>query len=340
MKILCLCLPGLGNTLLFTPALRVLRTMHPEAQIDVLVMYESSRQVLEGNPHVDKVLLFPFRDAGGLKSLRFLLGLRGKYDVSILGYPANRLEYNVISFLIHAKRRAGHRYLRRDRLSWLNNRCLTENDRLHDYQENIRLAGLFGYGGTPGKLDVFPDHEAARRWWTAQGLGGNVVALHTGTSLDKGAPHRRWPPERFGALARELIAAGWRVVLVDGPAETETNKIVRRGAPRVVPVHLPVRTLAGVLARCRCLVSNDSGIMHLAAAVRIPVVAIFGPTSTRYVEPLTEHRIVSRGLACQPCFVYSTKPLTCERSFECMDIPVEDVLRAVTEIVQTDIDLT
>ena len=123
MKILILALSGIGDALMFTPALKLLQQSNPTAQIDALVMFKGTKEIYENNPNFNKVIHFDFLKEGAINSLKFILGLRNKYDATINVYPSNRKEYNIISFLIGAKQRAAVDYLRMNtqNLSWLNN---------------------------------------------------------------------------------------------------------------------------------------------------------------------------------------------------------------------------
>ena len=99
-KILVFCLAGIGDTLMCTPTLRILRQALPSAKIDVLVMHEGSKNILECSPDVDHVIQWNFVKYGFFKSLKFCLKLRKKnYDVSLMSYPSNRYEYNMVSHL-------------------------------------------------------------------------------------------------------------------------------------------------------------------------------------------------------------------------------------------------
>jgi heptosyltransferase II len=141
MKILVIALSGIGDALMFTPAFKNLRKNLPNAEIDALVMYHGGKEIYSANSNLNKVIHFNFLEEGVLKSLKFLLQLRKKYDASINVYPANRKEYNLISFIIGAKKRAGVVYLRENKsnLGFLNNVRVLENDEVHNVQTNIKL---------------------------------------------------------------------------------------------------------------------------------------------------------------------------------------------------------
>ncbi len=130
MKILIIALSGIGDALMFTPALKLLKKNLPEAQIDALVMVKGAEDIYSSNPNINQVYYFDFLKERKLKSLKFVGGLRNKYDASINVYPSNRKEYNTINFLIGAKQRVGVRYLRRNKqnFGFLNNVTIPEDD--------------------------------------------------------------------------------------------------------------------------------------------------------------------------------------------------------------------
>lgn len=116
---------------------------------------------------------------------------------------------------------------------------------------------------------------------------------------------KRWLPERFAAVADTLASRGAQVALVGGPAEKQVGEAIaaQMTAPaRVLCGQTTLPELVGVLARLRLLVTNDSGPMHLAAALGVPVVAVFGPTDWRETHPVGDaHRIVREPVHCAPC---------------------------------------
>ncbi len=141
MKILIVALSGIGDALMFTPALKLISKAEPDSEIDALVMLKGAKDIFERNKNINKVIYFDFLKEGVFNSLKFLLSLRKKYDASINVYPSNRKEYNIISFLIGAKKRAGVEYLRKNpqNFGFLNNVRFTEEDSLHNVQTNIVL---------------------------------------------------------------------------------------------------------------------------------------------------------------------------------------------------------
>ncbi|MFQ6093816.1 MAG: glycosyltransferase family 9 protein [bacterium] len=350
MRILVLCLPGLGDTLMFTPALKLLRAHFPDADIKALVMYRGSYEVLEGNPHLDEVILWEFLKEGFLKSLRFMLRLRRqRYDVSIIAFPANRLQYNMVSFLAGAKLRLGHQYRHQNlvHLPFVNHRTILESDELHNVEENLRLISLLGVGteGVQPALEIYPsqaDYEQAEAFWAERKLSQKpfVFGIHVWSTTLKDMHLKCWDRAKFAALIDRLKESyDCEILLFEGPHDREVNdSIINAVRHRPIVVRgTTVKGTATILQRCSLLVANDSGVMHVGAAVGVPIVAIFGPTNQKWVGPLSERcMLVKKDLPCQPCFIYSTKHLECKAglNFECLTaIEVEDVLSAVETVL-------
>jgi ADP-heptose:LPS heptosyltransferase len=131
--------------------------------------------------------------------------------------------------------------------------------------------------------------DEARAWLTARNVRGSFLALHPGS----GGRAKRWPAERFAELASRSADP---VVWLLGPAEAGDEELREMGE-RVgtVAEELPLSTLAGLLARCRAYVGNDSGVTHLAAAVGAPTVALFGPTDPATWAPRGKRVVVLGG---------------------------------------------
>ena len=215
MKILILALSGIGDALIFTPALKFLRNALPDAQIDALTMIGGARDIYKRNPNIDNVFLFEFLKEGSLKSLNYVLTMRGKYDATINVYPSNRKEYNIINFLLGAKKRVGVNYLRKDfqNLGWLNNVTITENDNLHNSRTNIKLVEKLLDRDLNNQEPAFEffltedDKKAAETFLKEKEISDSdiIIGFHPGTAVLKNHIKRRWEPEKFAELAQRLI---------------------------------------------------------------------------------------------------------------------------------------
>lgn len=351
-QVLVIALPGIGDALLALPAIRRIRTAWPDAQVDVLVMFKSAQQAIETSPHIRQVIFHDFLKSGVLASLRKVWELRqARYDASMLVYPSNRSEYNLIQLLIGARRRFGHRYNHCDRrnLNFINRMAVREDDALHNVEENLRLASLMT-GCPPGaapedRLEiVLPagDEAFARDWLATRQVNGLLVGIHAGTAMFKNQIRRRWAPEKFAELGRRL-QHDWKATLLlfGGPEEAALKEQIRTlmGGACLSVDNTTFRQTAALMRCCGLFVSSDSSLMHTSAALQVPCVTVFGPTHEAWVRPFrVPHRIVSAHLPCSPCFYYSPRPLTCRAGldFQCVrDVTVDMVLLAAIDLART-----
>jgi heptosyltransferase II len=328
MKILILALSGIGDALMFTPAIKLLREALPDAQLDSLVMFKGVMDIYERNNYLNKVIYFDFINEGIINSLKFLRTIRNKYDVSINVYPSNRSEYNIINFLIGAEKRAGVKYLKRDarNLGTLNNVRVKEDKSTHNVQTNIRLvAKLLNLTVTEEPPLDFTlsenDLSFAREYLKNLNIKSDelVIGFHPGSATLKNHSQRRWEPEKFAELGKSLINnLGARILLFGGPEEAELKKVINNKISSGNSIIIESESLAysaALMKRCSLFVSNDSSLMHVASAMQLKVVAIIGPTNPHFIHPWkTDHRIVTLNLDCSPCFYYSPRPLTCIRT--------------------------
>jgi heptosyltransferase II len=351
MKILILALSGIGDALMFTPALKLMRWALPDAEIDALVMFKGVEDIYERNNCLNKVIYFDFMKEGIIESFRFIKTIRNKYDASVNVYPSNRSEYNFINFLVGAGKRAGIKYLRKDipNLGALNNIRVTEDDSIHNVQTNIRLIEkLLNKTFTEEPPLDFTltenDLSFAQEYLDKINLNSDdlVIGFHPGSAVLKNHAFRRWEPEKFAALAQSLInKLNAKILLFGGPEELELKKVINNliSSPRSVIVETDnLARSAALIKRCNLFVSNDSSLMHVASALQRKVVAIIGPTNPHYIHPWkTEHKIITLNLECAPCFFYSPRPLICTRTdikFKCIrELTVEMVFNAVNGLL-------
>ncbi|MCW8802948.1 MAG: glycosyltransferase family 9 protein [Ignavibacteriaceae bacterium] len=347
MKILVIALSGIGDALMFTPSLKLLKNNLPEAEIDALVMYHGAKEIYDSNPNLSQVIHFNFVEEGIIKSIKFLLQLRKKYDASINVYPSNRKEYNIISFLIGARKRAGVVYLKKDKsnFGFLNNMRVLENDNIHNVQTNFKLCeALIGKRFNEEPPLEFPisgqEKKSAEYCLNEIGIGDTdlVIGFHPGCATLKNHIKRRWEPEKFAELGKKLIDNHSARILIFGGTDEKDLKekifsLIGSSKVNVINAESLTQTTA-IMKRCNVFVTNDSSQMHIAAALGLKVVAIIGPTNKNYIYPWkTEHQIVSLDLDCAPCFFYSPTPLTCSRTdikFKCIKELTVDMVYSST----------
>ena len=329
-SILLIRLSSLGDILLMTPLLNLLRTACPQAQIDVLVKAEY-RDLLRFHPGITRLLTFDSRQP----LLHTLRSLRAdRYDLALDLHCTPRSQLLLRSLRAQCKLTYNKRVLRRAllvHLGWNTLRRTTPVPEL--YAAPLRRLGLTGRLGTP-TMHLDPESTEAMQAYIARSLpdasNQPLLAVAPGARW----PTKRWPVERFAAVAQELAREKRAaVVILGGPDEAQLARTLCDNLD--VPVINGVGALslmhsAALLSRCRLLISNDSGLMHMATALQVPVVTIFGPTVQEFGFYPFQARaeVISEPLPCRPC---STKgSMRCPRGHHaCMqDISSDRVLAA------------
>jgi heptosyltransferase-2 len=279
------------------PLLMRLRSARPEAEIHVLAPAWSA-PLLARMPEVAGVIENPFPHGAFDWAGRRALGRRlAKSDFREAYVLPNSWKSALAPFFARIPRRVG--YTGEARFILLNERHPKSTlPRLVD-----RYAALAGDRADPTpepRLTSAPEQQRAAR--AALGLPQDVAPVVFCPGAEYG-PAKRWPAHHFAALARRLDAPVWIV----GSAKDATVGAEIATLAEDKALNLCGRTdleqAIDLIAGARAVVSNDSGLMHVAAALDRPLVALYGSSSPGYTPPLSEHAtILSLGLECSPCF--------------------------------------
>jgi heptosyltransferase II len=292
----------LGDTVMALPALRGLRASHPQARIVLVGRWAS---LLQGQAVADAVLSYP-RDVGA--RARLAAALRNSRPDTAVVLP-NSLESALAAWRWGAHTRLGYDTDLRGRL--LTHTLPLPSPRRHQVDEYRQLfeAGGVSTGSDPPTLTLPPDlvaDEAIDALLKSVGLapGDSAVGLHLGAAF---GPSKLWAPAAYAELCSRLRQAGALPVLLGAGSEEA------RAAAVVASAGEDVASLVGrdrpdllprLLARLGCLVSSDTGVAHLAAAVGTPTVTLFGPTDPRLTSPRGRSARAVEGRApCAPCFL-------------------------------------
>jgi heptosyltransferase-2 len=306
----------LGDAVMATVVPKALRRAYPDARITVLAP-RAVVDVFSQAPEVDEVR--GFERGGEVDAYR-----AGRYDFAVLGPTSFGCAWR--AFRGGVRRRFGFATERRGVL--LTTRLPGREYRRDRHQvENYRvLAGLAGEASPEDSPEVhLADawRSEARTLWSAT---NRRVAIHAGASY---GPAKRWLPERFAGVIDALVRDGASVALLGGPGDREAVDAVRSAVTtRVLDLsgRTTIGTLGAVLAEADLLISNDTGPMHLAAAVGTPTVAIFGSTNPVWTRPYGPRtRVVRHEVPCSPCYLR-----VCKIGYLCMQgISESDVLGEV-----------
>ncbi len=290
-RILLIKLRATGDVVLATPVAENLKRRFPRARLSFLTE-EASADILRWNPFLDELIVLPIRSwerAGIMGSwreqARFYRNLRRKrFDLAIdlFGNPRSA----VLTRLTGAPNRVGYAFRGRRHAY---NTVVTPSDRVrHEvlfHLEALEAIGIPVATDRPGVAVPGSAERKVSRWLRENAPGDRTVI---GLNPGGGWAVKRWPPEYFGRLADALIEEyGVDVLVLWGPGEEELVREVARAMnnrPLVLP-EVPLSELGAFLKRCRLVVSNDSGPMHMAAALNVPTVGIFGPTDPRAQGP-------------------------------------------------------
>lgn len=351
MKILINALSGIGDAVMFSPALTMLKKHLPDAQVDMLAMFSQVKQIYSSNKNITNIYFIDFLHQSKYKSLREVLAIRrNKYDVSINVYPSNRKEYNLLNLMLGAKRRIATKYLN---FSFANYHFLNTDLKLevkdrHNVLENFDLikllakdAGEEELGSYIVKIPLENEVQATEYIIDNLLIDKYLVGFHTGSATFKGHIRKRWSAEKFIETAKQLHRKYMAHILLFG-TENEVNQPIFKEIKHFsyIPKADSILTNIALMEKCKLFISNDTALMHLASALKIPTVAIFGYTNHIELHPWkSRHRIVRKDLDCSPCFFNSPRAVQCiytgEDEFKCIkSIDVEEVLNAVNELVK------
>jgi predicted lipopolysaccharide heptosyltransferase III len=337
-RVLVVRLRSIGDTVLATPSLHALRRFLPEARVDVL-LEDWVAPLLEGSDDVDRVLTV--RRKSQSSRLRVARQLRSEgYDV------AYNLHGGSTAALLVRASGARHRVGYADyAYAALHNHAappsaeLWGREQTHSAEQQLALLGWTGVPVTdrPASRLFVTDAAAAvveRRLNEEAGLSSRqpFALIHPAAAFDT----KTWAAENFARVVEHLAARGLASVAVAGPGEGKVVDEVRSHsrAPLRGFTDLSLPELTALAARASIFVGNDSGVAHVAAAVRVPQVVVFGSSNVAHWRPWTSSpaEVVREEMHCAPCPGY-----TCAEYGEphCIRrVPVERVLAAVERVLE------
>ncbi len=346
-RILVIKLCCMGDGLLAVPAIRATAQHFPNASITCLCT-SRNRDVFEGLPYFDEIISLGISGTGGMREmlaqgmpglLKIVMHLRQRrFDIVIdldLYYKATA----IIAYLTGAPIRAGFDTEGTGRGRLYTHRVPRRRDR-HEVECFLDVVASIGVKRAQEHLEfvVDPENEtAAERLLADEGITPDTPFAVLVPGSSKNWPQKQWPADRFAAVGDALAQQyGLGIVLVGASFEREL--CARIAAQMKTPaVNLAgkatIKQTGHVLRRAVLTVSNDTGPMHLSAAVGTPVVAVFGPTDERKWRPWgDEHVVIAGPTDCRPCYYLSAMPV-CQHLRCLMELPVEAVLSACQRVL-------
>ncbi len=340
-SILAVKLVGLGDTVLMLTALNTLRESMPQARISVLVT-PLSCGIIEGQPQVDQVIVYDVlgKDKGIKGLVRLVKRLKQLNPDCIIDFEQYFQATALLSYLVGSPMRIGLYYHGNPRKFLLTHPIFFDPE-VHMVVSYLRLLEPLGIkfqapsGLTPIAIAA-EDRMHVDTWLDSLGLDFQpLVGIHTGSGVR--APAKRWAAEKFADLIRHLTRKGLAVVLTGSAAEFEHCKEIARRAGETHVYNaagmFTIKQTAHLISRCALFISNDTGPMHISAAMATPTIGLFGPESPRRYSPFGQHnQIVYKGAPCSPCVeIYRGYAPNCKHPVCMENIQVKDVWEAITQ---------
>lgn len=343
MKILVRSPNWVGDAVLITPTLAILKKHYPDSHITALVT-PWVEPLLAHNPELDEVVVYDpkGKHRSWVARLGFVKSLRkAGFDMAIL-FP-NSFHAALIAYLARIPMRVGYNT---DGRGWLLTHRIPlskEAGLKHQVGYYLDIIRALGIAEKPQGLclKLSPaDNKFAEELLATRGIHPSefLVAMHPGAVK----PEKRWSAERFADVASGLITRyGAYIILLGSPVEQDLLQHISNqiSSPQVlIPQTDNLMQVAAIIGRSQMFIGNDSGLMHIAAALRVPTVAIFGPGSPATTAPWMDkslYRIVLEEFDCRPChqrFFTECSPSP-QGKPPCLEtISVEQVLVAVADL--------
>ncbi|AHG72497.1 ADP-heptose--LPS heptosyltransferase 2 [Mannheimia sp. USDA-ARS-USMARC-1261] len=306
MNILVIGPSWVGDMMMSHSLYQQLKVQYPNCQIDVMAP-DWCRPLLARMPEVRKAISMPIGHGSFRLCERYQLGksLRNQYDMAIV--LPNSLKSAFIPFFAKIATRRG--WKGESRYFFLNDLRSNKNDYPMMVQRYVALA--FEQGAIPHaeqlpiaypylKTDSQEIEQTKAKFEKQLSYAENRPAIGFCPGAEFG-PAKRWPHYHYAALAKMLIEQGYSVRLFGSKKDEEAGEQIRLSLPENLQRYC--LNLAGqtdlnqavdLIADCQAVVSNDSGLMHIAAALNKPLVALYGPTSPQYTPPLAKNAVIIR----------------------------------------------
>lgn len=335
-KILVINLGGLGDVLLSMPSLRLLRRSYGQAEIALLTIPRSAG-LFKGFNHLDDIIIF---ERGFFAKLSLFLKLRKmNFDLAINMRPLSSLmssfKMAVLFFIINPKYRIGRDTEKR---GFFLDIKVPERFKatMHDLDYYFYMFAALGLDSDDRNIELVvdsKDREYIDKFLSGYniGQGDTLIGMNPGATWQS----RRWPLENFAQLISLLLKeTNSKIIITAAKADENIVKSLKRlSQERIIDASDKTSPgqLVALIKRCNVFISNDAGPMHLAAALRTPLVALFGPGDIIRYDPrrLWDRAIVFYKKAdCAPCINASCSSLKCLK-----DISVQEVKDAIMKLL-------
>jgi len=334
-KILVIKISSLGDVILVIPSLRALRARFKTAHISLLVDLRY-KDVLQNCPYIDELLSYDIKDTP-IFSKRFnhiAKSLRKEHFDCIVDLQ-NNAKSHLLGFLSMSPKRYGYR---NKKLGFLLNNGIKDIEKPQDpISHQGRLLNILGIDIIDRNLCLWPkeeDRAYVENLLAAEWLGKNQELVGLNISASKRWQTKRWPLKKFAKLSDRLVDNHNVRILITGDSydrqEAENLARLTKSKPIITCGKTTLLQFAALVSKCKVLITTDTAAMHIAAAMKTPFVALFGPTDPeRHLPPAENYTLIYKRLKCSPCY----KPRC--KSLECMEkISVDEVYAAASKWIR------
>lgn len=334
-RILIIQTAFLGDVVLTIPLIMATKKAFPDAYLSVMVI-PKVKEILDNNPDIDEIIVYDKK--GKEHSWRSFLDLVAKvkahhFNVAIL--PHRSLKSALLCFLARIPKRIGFtaaagRILYTDKVPY------RQSPKIHEIDRNLDLLKPLGVKDRKAAIFIDPGKEAINHTLELYNEY-EIKATDLVIGINPGSvwPTKRYATEKYAALADRLIQElKASIIIIGSPADIAiADKMARqmRGTALNLAGRTSLPQMAAIVKRFNLLVTNDSGAMHIAVAMGVPVVAVFGATTQDlgFYPYSTKDIVVEKDLPCRPCGKHGGKSCP-KKNFACMKlISVSDVYDAV-----------
>jgi heptosyltransferase II len=326
----------IGDAIMTLPAVASIRATYPKSHIAMLAKPWVA-DIYRLFSDLDEILIYESKFDNPTGVLRLSQTLKEKkFDAAIL--LQNAIEAAIIALLARIPMRAGFDSDARGLLLTHHVPCTNEIKKVHQidyYLEMVKTLGCFPVTRElhmETKINIPEARNVLRKFIPDEKK--TIIGIAPGATY---GPAKKWLPERFAAVADRLSKDfSAQIIMMGGKADGETAQEVQKSA-NVEFINLCGKTTVWeavyLISQCRLFISNDSGLMHVAGALNIPTVAIFGSTNPVTTAPAgNKSVIVRKAVPCSPCL-----KKTCPSDFRCMKlVSMEDVLQVAQNLFQNE----
>jgi len=342
-KILVIKFGAIGDTALMLPFLKCLKENFHSSHIAVIA-WKKNKFLLENFEYIDEIIYLGSVNSlfNPLKLLRIIQLFRGKSFDSVIDLVQFGNISQILPFLSGIKLRIGFKIQGRAK-----NKLLTKKIEYHfdKHELDCFLDIILGIGGN--RCSVIPSlgitftnklESIQQRFLIEHDLrvGELLIGVHIGAKW----PEKRWEVEKYGELI-DTIASKYRakILVYSGPEEEDLFHTIRKLIHTRLVKYFHGYSLEEALASTKfikLLITNDNGFMHLAEAMGVPILAIFGPSDYRKWGPYgRKNVIISKNFPCSPCNILGSMP-KCKNGLKCMkEISVEEVLLGMEKLLKS-----